>query len=37
MLPVRLNFQPFIFSQPAVLFFRNKSANNTLSRLFSAK
>jgi hypothetical protein len=35
--PVRLNFQPFIFSQPAVFFSHNKPANSTFSRLFSAK
>jgi hypothetical protein len=33
----RLNFRPLIFSQSAVFFFHNKSANSTFSRLFSAK
>jgi hypothetical protein len=32
-----LSFQPLIFSQPAVFFSHNKSANGTFSRLFSAK
>jgi hypothetical protein len=35
--PVRLSFQPLIFSQSAVFFSHNKSANNTFSRLFSAQ
>jgi hypothetical protein len=34
--PVRSNFQPFIFSQPAVFFSHNKAANSIFSRLFSA-
>jgi hypothetical protein len=35
--PVRLSFQPLIFSQPEVFFSHNKSVNNTFNRLFSAK
>jgi hypothetical protein len=35
--PVRLSFQPLIFSQPAVFFSHTKSANSTFSRLFSAQ
>jgi hypothetical protein len=35
--PVRLSFQPLIFSQPAVFFSHDKSANSTFSRLFSAQ
>jgi hypothetical protein len=35
--PIRLSFQPLIFSWPAVLFSHNKSANSTFSYLFSAK
>jgi hypothetical protein len=35
--PVRLSFEPFIFSQPAVFFSHNKSTNSTFRRLFSAK
>jgi hypothetical protein len=32
-----LSFQPLIFSQPAVFFSHNKSANSIFSRLFLAK
>jgi hypothetical protein len=35
--PVRLSFQPFIFSQPAFFFSHTKLANSTFSRLFSAQ
>jgi hypothetical protein len=35
--PVRLSFQPLIFSQQAVFFSHNKSTNSTFSRLFSAQ
>jgi hypothetical protein len=35
--PVRLSFQLFISSQPAVFFSHNKPANSTFSRLFLAK
>jgi hypothetical protein len=34
---VRLSFQPFIFSQPAVFFSHNKSANSIFNHLFSAQ
>jgi hypothetical protein len=35
--PVRLSFQPFIFSQSAVFFSYSKSVNSAFSRLFSAQ
>jgi hypothetical protein len=35
--PVRLSFQPLIFSQPAVFFSHSKSVNSIFSRLFLAQ